>query len=434
MGYSSNIDFNNIEDFVEIKSGYWKAIKYSTIQQDLLIPEYRVNLGISLMRQFRIVEALQIFDEVNLLNQDIPQAWYNRSTTLQYLEGISGHCSLQLLEQIQKGYELASNSKTIPPQWIEIYKELCNSHSEYLNKSYETRGVSKDDRERDIAKEEYDKHSEYRKFCIKHHLTLSEHGLYCNCVGSERDELSIMGIPVLGGNKIVEMEMVLNRIKSEFSLARRFYYEYIKSEKSEELFHESCFTELYNSELLGIDIEKLRTAFRLCFGILDKIAVAVCEFYDIYPTRKDKKVDVDFHNNLWRLKNDEARREQFELIKNPGLLALYSIATDLNEHKDGEWAFFKEYRNNLEHNFVVIHESETPSDTYDSHEFLDETKFIKESDFIQHLEQLLQLTRSAVFSFVFMVRGKSFEDKEVREDEEIPHRFFYKQDFVSESR
>jgi len=166
------------------------------------------------------------------------------------------------------------------------------------------------------------------------------------------------------------MEMVLNRLKSEFYFARHLYYEYYTSDIEDSLQFESYFSELFNDELLGLDVEKIRTVFRLCFGILDKIGVAICELYDIYPSRSK---DISFQN-FWKLDCND-RRERFDTIRNPGLLALYSIATDLNKHKDGEWAFLKEWRNSLEHQFVVIHKSDEPSDIYSSYKFIDDIVF-----------------------------------------------------------
>jgi len=87
------------------------------------------------------------------------------------------------------------------------------------------------------------------------------------------------------------------------------------------------------------------------------------------------------------------------------------LATDLNERKDGELAFFKQWRNDLEHKFVVIHESVDPIDIYDSFKSNDKIITIVESDFLEHLEQLLQITRSAIFSFVFCVREKGLQEK-----------------------
>ena len=167
----------------------------------------------------------------------------------------------------------------------------------------------------------------------------------------------------------------------------------------------SCFSELFNDELLGLDVERIRTAFRLCFGILDKIAVAICELYDLYPPNRQ----VSFQS-FWQLNKDN-RRERFDSIVNPGLLALYSIATDLNYRQDGEWAFFKQWRNDLEHKFVVVQKLDKPSDIYNSYSFMDGIIFIKEKDFIEHLKRMLQITRSAIFSFVFAVRDKAIKEK-----------------------
>ena len=136
---------------------------------------------------------------------------------------------------------------------------------------------------------------------------------------------------------------------SEMCIRDSLYFEFIAQETENELQHESCFSELFNEDLLGLDVEKLRTSFRLCFGILDKIGVAICELYDLYPPNGQ----VSFQS-FWQLSRGD-RREKFEAVSNPGLLALYSIATDLNDRKDGEWAFFKTWRNDLEHKFVVVH-------------------------------------------------------------------------------
>ncbi|MEH6500007.1 MAG: hypothetical protein V7751_11515, partial [Pseudoalteromonas distincta] len=47
-----------------------------------------------------------------------------------------------------------------------------------------------------------------------------------------------------------------------------------------------------------------------------------------------------------------------------------------------------------------------------SYDFIKNIVFIKEGDFLNHLERLFQLTRSAIFSFVFSVRDKALNEKE----------------------
>ncbi len=395
--------FETIEEVVELKGYYWKAIKAAQFE-GLDCPEYLVNLANALKQQFRISEALINYDKVNALNLDIPQSWINRSETLLMLNTLSDNYSIKMLKEVQQGYEKALASTVIPPDWATYYATQANDFKSRIQDHLQQINANDEDDDH-LTEEEFARFSDFRKFCINETLTLSEHGLYCACDGSARDNLSI---PILekglAGDYIPQMEMVLNRLKSEFSFARRQYFEYLFHSDDVDELHESCFSELLNDEMLGSRIEKLRIAFRMCFGILDKIAVAICELYNIHPPKG--KI---YFESFWQL--DKAnRRQQFEAIKNPGLLALYSIATDLSQHKDGEWSLFKSWRNALEHGFLVIHENEAPSDRYDTYGFYKDITFIPLGQFLHYTQQLLQITRSAIFSFVFTVRQKSLSE------------------------
>ncbi|MEP0174600.1 MAG: LA2681 family HEPN domain-containing protein [Paraglaciecola sp.] len=398
--------FSTIEQLVDIKTDLWKAIRFQRENdKDDIEPTFLVNLGNCLKRQFRLVEAIECYDQVIAMGFDIPQAWLNRSEALLMLHQVSNTYSIQMLMQIKNGYENVVVSQEVPPTWIGYYQSQVDLHAKKIEELCEEHGIGPDPHDELNTKKEYDALSEYRKFCLDSNLTLSEHGLYCACAGSARDNLTIPTYDGVVGDFVLPMELVLNRLKSEFSFARHLYYEYISFDESIDLLHESCFSELFNDELLGIDVERLRTAFRCCFGILDKIGVAICELYGLYPPNKT----VSFQS-FWQLDRN-GRREQFDQVKNPGLLALYSIATDLNDRKEGEWHFLKKLRNDLEHDFVVVHKGNQPSDVYASSDLLNHIVFIKEGEFITYVEKLLQLTRSAIFSFVFAVRDKALKEK-----------------------
>ncbi|ACE83393.1 LA2681 family HEPN domain-containing protein [Cellvibrio japonicus] len=403
-----NNTFKTIEHLIEIKSLLWRSLKSHKKQSDFIPPQVLVNLANILKRQFRITESLYFYDHINSLDLDIPQSWINRSETLMMLNQISGSYTFQMMHEVKAGYEKIISSKRVPPPWIDLYRQYIDYHEQKITQAHEDAGIditSRDSEEHETRKE-FDSLSHFRRFVLTEKLSLSEHGLYCGCVGSARDNLVIPTPSGVYGDFIPAMEMVLNRLKSEFSLARRFYYEYLHDKVDAESHHESCYSELFNDELLGIDIEKLRTAFRLCFGILDKIAAAICDLYDVHPPNGNV-----YFQSFWQLDRED-RREKFEEIKTPGLLALYSLATDLNERKDGELAFFKQWRNDLEHKFLVIHQSATPADLYGSYNLKDKIIMISEDDFVSHLEHLLQITRSAIFSFVFCVREKGRHGKE----------------------
>ncbi|MEP9198389.1 LA2681 family HEPN domain-containing protein [Enterobacter kobei] len=84
-------------------------------------------------------------------------------------------------------------------------------------------------------------------------------------------------------------------------------------------------------------------------------------------------------------------------------LGLFSIAMDLND-KNGELAFFRNWRNDLEHKLLVIHEKDMLVDLYNSYGYFDEVKFIEKEEFEQHLLQLIEIVKSAVILFVFTIR------------------------------
>ncbi|WP_376708761.1 LA2681 family HEPN domain-containing protein [Enterobacter kobei] len=76
---------------------------------------------------------------------------------------------------------------------------------------------------------------------------------------------------------------------------------------------------------------------------------------------------------------------------------------DLND-KNGELAFFRNWRNDLEHKLLVIHEKDMLVDLYNSYGYFDEVKFIEKEEFEQHLLQLIEIVKSAVILFVFTIR------------------------------
>jgi hypothetical protein len=388
-----DLSFSSIETLVEAKNDYWKSIKEASKTNEEF-PEQYVNLANCLKRQFRFSEALWYYDNICGAAPGIAQSWINRSEALLMLNTVSNSYSAKMLHEISSGYNRASRSKAIPPRYASYYGEQAERFRQNISES-----------DHEETQKEFQELSEYRKYCCRSNLTLSEHGLYCSCAGSARDNLTIpLTSTTVGGAFVPQMEAVLNRLKSEFSMARRCYFEYAGAKVDTDLIHEECFTDLETNECLGLDFEKLRTAFRLCFGIMDKIGLAICEHHSLKPQN-----GMVYFQNFWQLSRGN-RREQFEAIKTPGLLALYSIATDLNEHKDGEWRDFKRLRNAMEHGFLVITNSGDINDTFGAYELSDDVEIVDLNVFEKMVEQMLQLTRSAIFSFVFHFREKGLKE------------------------
>lgn len=403
-GMSAVLDFNpndnaDIDSFIklnDVKNNYWKAFKLS--QEDGWVPpDLIVNLANVLKKQYRISESMDYYEQAISIDNSIPQAWVNRSEALELLNELSTTYTYKMIKEVIRGYECAIKSGKCFPSWKVALQRKIKYNESILSEScvYGIEDISTDER---LTQEEYDTLSNYQRFCIDNNLMLSDHSLYCNCYASSKDNITIATTEEgVFGDFIVPMEMVLNRLKAEYSLARKMFFEYKVDSEFFDEDSEVCYSELYNGEILYENVEKLRVAFRACFGILDKIAVALCQLFDLKPDR----VHIYFHN-FWRI-SDEKRKLKINKINNKGLLGLFSIAMDLND-KNGELAFFKEWRNDLEHKLLVIHEKDMLVDLYNSYGFFDEVRFIEKEKFEKQLLQLMKIVRSAVILFVFTIR------------------------------
>ena len=275
-------------------------------------------------------------------------------------------------------------------------------HQEEALETIKSHGFDISNMGREIAEteQEFNNHTPFRKFCIQHFLTLNEHGLYCNCVAAKADDLQI-GVKhgMFKGDVIPKLELLLNRMKSEFALARWLFYQSQQTEV--EFANDSKFSELLDGELINAQSEMLRTSFRTCYGILDKIALGICKLYNLDA----KKI---YFETFW---DEPKRNSTLNNNRNFHLNALYSIACDLNT-KTGELNQFKNWRNKLEHNLLVLRDTEkSPLDKYKIFEDTDFVVVVNPVDFKNKTLHLLQLTRAAIFSFVFCVRLQTIEYK-----------------------
>ena len=340
------------------------------------------------------------------MNLDIPQAWTNRSECLSIISQINNSSSIKQGREIALGFRNASKSSNLPPKWAISYLARAEKIENDIERDCLDLEIDVED-DSHLDKQEYQSLSEYRRWCLDSFLSLSEHGLYCKCYGSAIDNLNIpTPTRAIAGDFILPMEKVLNRLKSEFGLARLMLYEYAFAKENNDIDDDAGYSELYDNELLGTNIEKLRTAFRVCFGILDKIGNTIALLFDLQLKTKKGKVRSSYFHTFWELE-DEDRLQKFESYDNEGLIGLYSIACDLNHNLEGQLNFYKQWRNALEHSFVFIYENEKPESIESSSTYYEEPVFISESEFVESAEHVLQLTRSAIFSFVFAVRIKA---------------------------
>jgi hypothetical protein len=341
--YANNRGVHSIattkDKFQEPINLYWLAYKTIDTKDQSLTTQILINLSNSLITVSRIVEGLQFLDIVLKQQPNYPQALISRGDNLHYLSQVT-NCSvtIALYTQIYKSYDNGILTNSLPPSIL----KRCEYHKEEAIKTIHSYGFDTSNLNKEIeeTEKEYNQHSDLRKFCLDNFLTLNEHAIYCNCVAAEKDDLQI-GVPqgTFKGNLVPKLELLLNRMKSEFSFARWMFY---KSNTEEPFDNDVKFSELLDGEIINSQTEFLRTSYRICYGILDKIALGICKLYNI----DSKRI---FFETFW----DEPKRNgELNKVKNIHLNALYSIACDLNT-KTGELKHFKNWRNKLEHNLLV---------------------------------------------------------------------------------
>jgi len=367
--------------------------------------EVLTNLAHTLCKCSRVVEAVQIYDEVLREDPNFFEALYSRSLDLQYLNMLTSSYSIKMLYEIASGFRKASLVETALPSRRQSASREYTETIQVLRES----DSSPEEMEKELSTNlaEFEAHPAARKYYLINGLSLSEHGIYCHCAGASRDNLSILKTSGnIGGNFIPRHEYILNQLKTEFSQARLTYYRAVTEPNDSYERHdfETCLSELGGNERLGARSEELKSSFRQCFGILDRIALGVCELFD-FPIEKSEKI---YFENFWkgRMETPEEiqRWEKLNSISgNPSLFALYYQSTDLNS-KEGEWKKFKAWRNALEHGFFVLHDGANPVNSYG---MLD-SKFpvikMNYGEFENKTKDLLGFTRSAIFNYTFCVR------------------------------
>ena len=379
------------------KQSYLKAFKLIDLNSiDSLSTKVLTNLSNNLNWSCRIVESLQYLDIVLKQNPDFPQALISKAETLNFMIGrTNGGISISLVVEIYNLYKKALIQNPVLP--IDIEQSVHNGISaceKFLTEN--DFSLERVDKELELSQQEFETHSKELKFYLNNFLSLSEHSLYCKCNGAKAEDLMIgyLGFKITN-KKIVELEHLLNRVKSEFSFARRQLYEFKTTQTDDIIFYQDFGV---HEIIYGVQSEKLRISFRMCFGILDKIAQGILYLFDL---EKSNNENVYFEN-FWRnSKAPNGRWEKINKVQNIHLTALHSIACDLSSH-NGEFNFYKQWRNQLEHDvFSLIPKNSNEQEILEANLF-SETITIEE--FEDKAFHLLQLVRASIFSFAFCCR------------------------------
>jgi hypothetical protein len=153
-----------------------------------------------------------------------------------------------------------------------------------------------------------------------------------------------------------------NQLKQEFATARWLLYEGLVEGESHFSDGQVLLTNTLDYTAFGLAIEKLKTAFRLAYSLLDKVAY----FLNYYLALGIKENQVNF-KKIWLEGSDKHPRvrQSLEASRNWSLRGLYWLGKDLFEDKLSEVAEpeaeeLAQMRHHLEHKYLKVHWLQVP--------------------------------------------------------------------------
>jgi len=189
-------------------------------------------------------------------------------------------------------------------------------------------------------------------------------------------------------NSFFRFSNYLNLIKQEFVSARFLAAISFYRKGFDFVDHKVTLVDTLDYPAFNVYIEQAKNAFRVCYSILDKLAMLVNEYLGL-GLRKDK---VSFRS-ISNLAEKNILKDHYP-FKNKYLAALVDLS---NDFENGHFREFRRIRRILEHRFYSIkHE-------VGSGEILDDQVVLTPNHFRERLIELLKIVRSAIFYGALMI-------------------------------
>ena len=392
-----------------------------------LVCKIKTNEANQLSRQHRYIEAFSIYDEF------IKQVILSEAKIISLIHTINNLCSIgQFIKNknVAQYYFIKAlmlkrilleikDHVNITTYWHDFINDFLIQHPLQEQENIEDSIKSL----QDIGSKDLFRKSEqeYRTWCLENILFLNHMN---DLVPSYIDAKDTISFPDYTLNFIDDCTLkphfaiAFANIKREFCFARYLAYEGIskKYPKFEEK-HLGLASEYCNSDYSG-KTERLKTSFRLAFGILDKLVNLLISFLKLDKSKiKDR---IHFTPDFFK-KNLNSYKENNKFIN-----ALYFVSCELNNESEfrhdnirndkllGEAKHLKELRNDLEHNWVhvlafIFGDSKCCEQGY--------AKYIESEQLENDTVKVLKLVRSCLIYFVFTIQLE--ESKQESDDSKL---------------
>lgn len=295
---------------------------------------------------------------------------------------------------------------TIVPRKTVYYPEAVKEEYRILNRQKRTElkqsKISIKDLRNHRSKsiKESKNYNEYLSFCLENELFLTEHSMYCKCERSTYDDLTIRSSHEHTQIDFIKpYEECLQPLVFDFILARKKHFDSLPGNMLRNYFSRSI---KRDDNLRNIKLSLLKDSFRLCYSILDTIAVSILEALDIdYPKiLKAKKKSTNIHFvGIWE---DLITSKHFD--DNFYVQTLYSIAYDIMEKTSGHKEF-RDIRNALEHKIFRVKKKNGQMDKLPFKKL--SYYEIGEQEFYEKSLVLLVYTKSLLLTYTYFLRRVS---------------------------
>jgi hypothetical protein len=366
-----------------------------------VLTEVNTNLGNTFNQVGRISDAIHYWNKAIELKPGFGMAIGNLGHGLAHYSRIlfdDGQRSV-FCQYAYKYLKQGAVSNDVYAEGQQAFQDMADILEENYGK--EKLEIEQDLKNFSLGSSESERH--YRQWCIDNSLFLNPLNdfVYENIVA--HDVLFLPNITLKRGEPPF-LHSLYNQIKQEFVSARYLYYQSLIDQRPHFSDKDNMQMDTLDYAVYSLSTEKLKTAFRVCYSLFDKIGYFLNSYFMIGLDPKD----VSFRK-VWKRKADDNRNWELHPVitesQNWPLRGLYWISKDLYENDSD---FFRSIlpeaqqlasiRNFIEHkSFKIVDMGET--------EIVDNglTYQIRRHEFEQKVGILMSMARAAILNLSFAI-------------------------------
>ena len=359
------------------------------------------NLGTALNATGRIIDAIEIWDRLLLIDDSFALARLNRALAWIYY-GDAVHDESHRLLLRKRAYQ---NMKQISrPVLTAEQRDDLDRHLKSLEATVGLEWLDEEINWDDMRISDTAEEKTYREWCLKNRLFLHPLNDAGNILLASYDAIATPDMFVEYIADGPYRQGFFNQLVQEFVSARFLIYEGFTFRPTHFSDRHVTLADTLDGALFSFGQEKIRCAFRVTYSLFDKIAYFLNHYFHLDIPEKQ----VSFRS-LWyekrNLKTRPVRSEFKTRYSNWPLRALFWLSKDFEEDNDGfqnsiepEAQKLRSIRDHLEHKLLRIHRESVP-------EIIPLGQYsITESDFRSKTIRLARLGRSALMYLALAMR------------------------------